>query len=158
VATRSVSSIARKETEKTTSSSATPTETQPACLTCRGPVVSHADACLFCRARFAAPPVSLVRNVALVLTYLAKCLPGAEIGRGRLGDGPIRQLRLVIGGEEYLMRQRKNRLELSPPEDLGFWLESLLISLTEAAATDLELRATLSRAGWAWRLQSNRLP
>jgi hypothetical protein len=145
VALRSVRSIVRNEPERIASSSATPTD-PTACPVCGAPALLHTGACVFCRTPGDGngDPVELLR-------YLATRLPGVKVRRAPLGIGGVRGLRVVVGELEYRARRRKGGLELSPETEPVAWVDQLLSSLTEAAINELDVRAALSRAGWAWR-------
>lgn len=101
---------------------------------------------MFCRT-----PLDGEGDPVELLGYLAARLPGVEVARAPLGIGGVRGIRLVIGELEYRARRRRGGLELSPDREPVAWVDQLLASLTEAATHELEVRAALSRAGWAWR-------
>jgi hypothetical protein len=132
---------------KTTTSTATSTDTRT-CLVCRAPEIELRGRCAFCGAEIEGVGDT---EVSGLLDYLATRLPGVETGRGVLGRGPVRELRAKVGDEEYQARLRKDGLELLPSAEPAAWVDMLVASFTEAAASDRELRAALSRTGWAWR-------
>lgn len=133
---------------KTGSSTATPTET-PKCAACAAPALLAGGGCAFCGAPLEAEGVG-----AGLLDYLATRLPGAEVGRGMLGKGAVRELKVRLGGQDFHARQRKDGIELTPSAEPSRWAGLLVAAFTEAARCDYPLRQALSRTGWAWREES----
>ncbi|MDQ6691395.1 MAG: hypothetical protein M3Z13_01375 [Candidatus Dormibacteraeota bacterium] len=115
------------------------------CAVCHAPAIVLASACVFCRT-----PLEESDAPAELLQYLADRLPGATIRRS-FGLGPIRQVTVTAAGRRYEARRRRGRLVLSPSAPPARWLDTLLGALSEAAKTDAQLRANLSKSGWALR-------
>lgn len=117
------------------------------CAVCGAPALPLGGACVFCRSPLSdggAPPG--------LLDYLAERLPGAGSKRsGLFRRGPVRAFTLVAGGETFRARLRRGRLTLEPDMDAGRWIDHLLGRVSRQASTDAELRAAISRAGWAQR-------
>jgi hypothetical protein len=140
---------------RTTTSTATSTDSH-ICPVCRAPEVELHRRCAFCGSEIESagdggPNANHQTEMTGLLDYLATCLPSAQAGRGMLGKGPVKELRVGFGAERYQARLRKDGVELLPSAEPAAWIDMLVASLTEAAAGDRELRAALSRAGWAWR-------
>lgn len=117
------------------------------CSVCGAPALPLGGACVFCRSPLAdgAEPPGL-------LDYLAGRLPGARSKRsGLFHRGPVRDFTLVVGGETFRGRLRRGRLVLEPKMEAGRWIDHLLGRVSGQASTDAELRAAISRAGWAQR-------
>ena len=117
------------------------------CETCRAPAIVLGSACVFCRT-----PISESHAPAELLDYLADRLPDARVQRfGLLRNGPVRQLKLVVGTVTYEASVKGGRLQLLPQLPPAQWLDSLLASLSRKAASDADLRSRLSRSGWQLR-------
>jgi hypothetical protein len=102
---------------------------------------------VFCRS-----PLAAEDDPAGLLDYLAASLPTAQAGRGgMLRHGPVRELHVRAGPIEYRARWRRDELELHPQAEPAVWVDHLVAGLTLDASGDVERRAALSRAGWAWR-------
>ena len=120
---------------------------QPTCEVCGAPALPLDHACVFCRS-----PLDLGDDPQGLLDYLAARIPTAQAGRGgMLRQGPVRELQVRAGRIEYRARWRRDGLELHPEAEPAVWVDHLVAGLTADAAGDLERRAALSRAGWAWR-------
>lgn len=117
------------------------------CEVCSAPALPVGGSCVFCHAPLgdgAAPPG--------LLDYLAERLPGADTKRsGLFRRGRVRELAVTAGGEVFKARLRGGRLRVIPESEAGAWVDRLLAAVTEDAASDVDLRAALSRAGWAHR-------
>lgn len=104
-------------------------------------------ACVFCRTpiRDSDAPVEL-------LSYLSAHLPSARTRRfGIVRKGHVRKLELTADGERFRARVVRGALLLEPDLPPAQWVERLLERLSKVAAADADLRATLTRAGWALR-------
>lgn len=132
--------------ERTLESTMRGPEGTAVCGVCGAPAIAVAGACVFCRS-----PLDALGEQAPLLDYLARHLPGAEVSRGVLGRGRIRQLRLAVGGQEFSAQAHRGVLALRPELQLEAWVDELVRSLTEASRSDPAMRRTLSRSGWAWR-------
>lgn len=120
---------------------------QPSCEVCGAPPLPLDHSCVFCRS-----PLDRPDDPAALLDYLAARIPTAQAGRsGMLRQGPVRELQVRAGRIEYRARWRRDGLELHPEAEPAVWVDHLVAGLTADAAGDLERRAALSRAGWAWR-------
>jgi hypothetical protein len=113
---------------------------------CAAPPLPSAGACAFCGA-----PLDGDGTVTGLLDYVAARVPGAEAGRGMLGKGPVRELRVRLGGADLHVRLRRDGLELAPAVEPEAWVGLLVSAFTAAASADHGLRRALSRTGWAWR-------
>jgi hypothetical protein len=84
-----------------------------------------------------------------LLEYLAEKIPIAKVKRNR---GRITDLMVETRGRSsraYI--NKKDALELEPPVHLTAWVDLLLNRLSDAAATDPNLRQAYLRSGWALR-------
>jgi hypothetical protein len=117
------------------------------CTTCGAPAILLANACVFCRT-----PAADSHAPADLLDYLAARLPAAKVKRfGLRGRGPVRELKLMVGGGEFSARVAQGRLKLTPDLAPAPWVDRLIAGLSTDAAGDARLRADLSRAGWKLR-------
>ena len=116
------------------------------CPVCQAPAIRVHGVCVFCHS-----PLDRDGDPTELIAYLAERVPGAEPVRGMFGQGRIREVRMVAGGVEYLARLHRETLELQPAAEPAVWVDTLLASLSRDAAGEVERRAALSRAGWAWR-------
>jgi hypothetical protein len=117
------------------------------CAVCGAPPLSLEQTCVFCRS-----PLDEPDDTTGSLDYLAARIPTAQAGRGGVfRQGPVRDLQVRAGRIEYRARWRVDGLELHPEAEPAVWVDHLVAGLTADAAGDLERRASLSRAGWAWR-------
>jgi hypothetical protein len=119
------------------------------CEVCGAPPLSLSPerSCVFCRS-----PLESADDATGLLDYLAERIPTAETGRGGVfRQGTVRDLQVRAGRIEYRARWRREGLDLHPDAEPAVWVDHLLRDLTEDARGDLERRAALSRAGWAWR-------
>lgn len=117
------------------------------CEVCSAPALPLAGACVFCRTPLSEQPPEL----AGLLDYVAARLPVAEARRGLFGRGPVRRLRVEASGERFQARFRRHGLVLEPELAPAAWVDRLLAALSRRAASDGDVRAAVSRAGWALR-------
>lgn len=117
------------------------------CQVCAAPALPVGGACVFCHA-----PLPGGEASPGLLDYLAERLPGAAVKRsGMVGRGPVKQVTMAAAGEVFRARLRRGRLRLTTEMEAGAWVDRLLGRMTAQAAADGELRAAMSRAGWAHR-------
>ena len=116
------------------------------CAVCSAPALPIEDTCVFCHA----PLVDHDEPVEL-LDYLAQHLPVAQAKRGHLNRGPITELSIDVNGRSFRARLKNDLLELAPPVQLAAWVDLLLTRLSDAAASDHDLRRAVLRSGWALR-------
>jgi hypothetical protein len=84
-----------------------------------------------------------------LLDYLAEKIPIAKVKRNR---GRIVELAVETRGRKCRAYfNRKEALELEPPVHITAWVDLLLNRLSDAAATDADLRRAYLRSGWALR-------
>ncbi|MGH7902599.1 MAG: hypothetical protein ACREPA_00535 [Candidatus Dormibacteraceae bacterium] len=117
------------------------------CEVCSAPALPRGGVCVFCHS-----PLTDGSEPPELLDYLAQRLPGADVRRsGLIGHRPVRRLKVEVGGEVFRARVHKGRLTLLPEMSVGAWVDRLLARVTSEAATDAQLRASVSQAGWAHR-------
>lgn len=117
------------------------------CPTCNAPAVVLDGRCVFCRT-----PVPESHAPAELLDYLEARLPVARTRRfGIVRKRGVRELDVAVEGEEFKARIERSRLVLTPDLTPARWIDRLLAALSRAAAGDAELRAALTKAGWALR-------
>jgi hypothetical protein len=101
-------------------------------------------ACVFCHT-----PIGTEEDPEELLDYLAEKIPIAKVKRNR---GRITDLTVETRGRSFRAYfNRKDVLELEPPVHLTAWVDLLLNRLSDAAATDANLRRAYLRSGWALR-------
>ncbi|MEA2644120.1 MAG: hypothetical protein QOG08_1146 [Chloroflexota bacterium] len=84
-----------------------------------------------------------------LLDYLAEKIPIAKVKRNR---GRIIELAVETRGRKCRAYfNKKEALELEPPVHITAWVDLLLNRLSDAAATDADLRRAYLRSGWALR-------
>ena len=116
------------------------------CAVCSAPALPLEGACVFCHA-----PISGEDDTTELLDYLVERIPVAKVKRGHLNRGPITELVLHIAGRSFRARVKNEQLELLPPVHLTAWVDLLLTKLSDAAASNHDLRRAVLRSGWALR-------
>jgi len=114
------------------------------CAICQAPALPLDGACVFCHS-----PMGAEEDAEELLDYLAEKIPIAKVKRNR---GRIIDLTVDTRGRKtraYI--NKKEVLELEPPVHLTAWVDLLLNRLSDAAATDADLRRAYLRSGWALR-------
>jgi hypothetical protein len=114
------------------------------CTICQAPALPLDGACVFCHS-----PIGAEEDAGELLDYLAEKIPIAKVKRTR---GRITDLTVDARGRKcraYV--NKKDALELEPPVHLTAWVDLLLNRLSDAAATDADLRRAYLRSGWALR-------
>ncbi|MEO8743755.1 MAG: hypothetical protein ABI334_00550 [Candidatus Dormiibacterota bacterium] len=86
-----------------------------------------------------------------LLDYLVEKIPNAKVKRGHLNRGPITELVIDVEGKSFRVRVKNESLELVPPVHLTAWVDLLLTRLSDAAASNADLRRAVLRSGWALR-------
>ncbi len=101
-------------------------------------------ACVFCHT-----PIGDEEDPEELLDYLAEKIPITKVKRSR---GRITDLTVETPGRSFRAYfNKKDALELEPPVHLTAWVDLLLNRLSDAAATDANLRRAYLRSGWALR-------
>jgi hypothetical protein len=113
------------------------------CAICQAPALPLDGACVFCHA-----PIGDDEDPNELLDYLAEKIPIAKVKRSH---GHITDLTVETHGRRSRAFIRKEVLELEPPVHLTAWVDLLLNRLSDAAATDADLRRAYLRSGWALR-------
>jgi hypothetical protein len=103
-------------------------------------------ACVFCHA-----PMPEDEDSSELLDYLVEHIPPARAKRGHLNRGPITELTIEVGGRTFRAKVKNEALDLTPPVHLTAWVDLVLTKLSDAAATDPDLRRAFLRSGWALR-------
>ena len=103
-------------------------------------------ACVFCHS-----PITVEEDTSELLDYLVDRIPIAKVKRGHLNRGPVTELVFEIGGRSFRVRDRDGTLDLAPPVHLTAWVDLLITKLSDAAASDADLRRAVLRSGWALR-------
>ncbi|HUZ88314.1 MAG TPA: hypothetical protein VMU49_00615 [Candidatus Acidoferrales bacterium] len=67
---------------------------------------------------------------------------------GLLGRGPVREVTIRIGQDEFRARLERRELRLRPAMTAELWSDRLVGELSRQATGDAALRAALARAGW----------
>jgi hypothetical protein len=117
------------------------------CEVCSAPALPLEDACVFCRS-----PLGAARAPdADLLDYLGVRVPKARSRRGLLRRGRVSRFSVVAGGESFNAKLRPERLELRPELSLDLWVDRLLAALSRDAASDPQVRESVSRSGWRLR-------
>ena len=117
------------------------------CETCHAPAVLLGGACVFCRT-----PIEESHAPIELLTYLQRRLPMAKHKRfGVVTRGEVSDLDLTVGGKRFHALVKRGQLVLEPDLPPARWVDTLLAALSAQAGADPEMRARLSRAGWALR-------
>lgn len=114
------------------------------CTICQAPALPLDGACVFCHS-----PIGTDEDSEELLDYLAEKIPIAKVKRNR---GRITDLTVETRGRKtraYI--NKKDALELEPPVHVTAWVDLLLNRLSDAAATDADLRRAYLRSGWALR-------
>jgi len=114
------------------------------CTICQAPALPLDGACVFCHS-----PIGADEDSKELLDYLAEKIPIAKVKRNR---GRITDLTVETRGRScraYI--NKRDALELEPPVHLTAWVDLLLNRLSDAAATDANLRRAYLRSGWALR-------
>jgi hypothetical protein len=114
------------------------------CAICQAPALPLDGACVFCHS-----PIGVEEDPDELLDYLAEKIPIAKVKRNR---GRITDLTVDAHGRKcraYI--NKKDVMELEPPVHLTAWVDLLLNRLSDAAATDADLRRAYLRSGWALR-------
>jgi hypothetical protein len=113
-------------------------------MICQAPALPLDGACVFCHS-----PIGGDEDPEELLDYLAEKIPIAKVKRNR---GRITDLTIETSGRRtraYI--NKKDALELEPSVHLVAWVDLLLNRLSDAAATDADLRRAFLRSGWALR-------
>jgi len=116
------------------------------CPVCSAPALPIDGACVFCHA-----PITEQADTTELMDYLAERIPIAKTKRGHLNRGPITEVAIDLGGRSFRIRSKDGALEFVPPVDLTAWVDLLLTKLSDAAATNHDLRRAVLRSGWALR-------
>jgi hypothetical protein len=116
------------------------------CEVCGAPSLPLHGACAFCRS-----PLASDSDTEGLLDYLVASLPEAQVHRGLLGLSSSRDMKLTAGGMRYGVALRAGRLRLRPEAPAAQWVDRLLHDLSREAASNAQLRAAVTRAGWALR-------
>jgi hypothetical protein len=116
------------------------------CEVCGAPSLPLNGACVFCRS-----PLETASDPAGLLEYMAASLPTARASRGWLGRASLRELQVEAAGARYSLGRRPGGLRLRPAVRPAEWVDLLLRDLSKDAATNPQLRAQMTRAGWALR-------
>jgi hypothetical protein len=113
------------------------------CTICQAPSLPLDGACVFCHT-----PIGDEEDPEELLDYLAEKIPIAKVKRSH---GHITELIVELRGKAPRAYFKKDVLELEPPVHLTAWVDLLLTRLSDAAATDADLRRAFLRSGWALR-------
>lgn len=114
------------------------------CTICQAPALPLDGACVFCHS-----PIEVDEDPDELLDYLAEKIPIAKVKRNR---GRITDLTVETRGRKTRAYfNKKEALELEPPVHVTAWVDLLLNRLSDAAATDADLRRAYLRSGWALR-------
>jgi hypothetical protein len=114
------------------------------CTICQAPALPLDGACVFCHS-----PIGTDEDSEELLDYLAEKIPIAKVKRNR---GRITDLTVETRGQSCRAYfNKKEALELVPPVHLTAWVDLLLNRLSDAAATDGNIRRAYLRSGWALR-------
>jgi hypothetical protein len=116
------------------------------CAVCSAPALPLDGICVFCHA-----PLEKQDEPGELLDYLVERIPIAKAKRGHLNRGPIVEVIVEVGGRTFRAKWNKEELEFHPPVMLTAWLDLLLSRLSDAAASDADLRRAVLRSGWALR-------
>lgn len=117
------------------------------CEVCSAPVVQQKDAtCAFCRS-----PVAGEADPQELLDYLAERLPKAQVGRKLFGRGKVSDVRWRSRVASFRARLRGGEIAVEPDVALTEWVEMLVGEVSKMAASNPEVRRTISRSGWAFR-------
>ncbi len=117
------------------------------CDVCAAPALPLDGACVFCHS-----PLKGRGSPADLVEYLAERIPGADPRRGGLlRRGPLRELTFRPGGVPFRIRLKKGEVRLQPDIEPASWADSLVRALSRQAASDPDLRAAISHAGWDLR-------
>jgi hypothetical protein len=107
------------------------------CPVCSAPALPIDDACVFCHA-----PLVEHDQPDELLDYLAERIPVAHAKRGHLNRGPITELSIDVDGRSFRARVKN---------EVSAWVDLLLTKLSDAAASNHDLRRAVLRSGWALR-------
>lgn len=119
---------------------------QVACAVCHAPALPVDGTCVFCRS-----PLEERGDLLGLVEYVADRLPGASVSRaGLLRRGPVQSVSFTLGDANFRVQVRNGWLVFTPDVAPERWAASVVQAVGEAAADNAELRAILSRAGWAW--------
>ena len=116
------------------------------CGVCGAPSLPLLGACAFCRSPLADTP-----DTNGLLEYLAQKLPTASVSRGLLDRRSLREVRIVAAGADYRVSRQGQGLRFGPEAPAPEWVDLMLRDLSRDAAGDAQLRAAITRAGWALR-------
>jgi hypothetical protein len=118
------------------------------CEVCAAPALPVDGRCVFCHSPLdAAEPAP-----AGLLDYLATRVPGAAVRRaGLLRRGRVTRFEVSAGGRRFRAGVTRTGLALTPQLPVAEWVDALLRQLSRVATRDVEVRARVSRAGWAPR-------
>ncbi|MGH7862569.1 MAG: hypothetical protein ACRENM_05550 [Candidatus Dormibacteraceae bacterium] len=117
------------------------------CSVCAAPTLTVDGRCPFCHSESSGRG-----DQNQLVGYLAARLPFALAKRsGLLGRGPVREVTIRVGQDEFRARLERRELRLRPAMTAELWSDRLVGELSRQATGDAALRAALARAGWDMR-------
>lgn len=119
---------------------------QLACEVCAAPALPVGGTCVFCSS-----PLEERGDLTGLPEYVASRLPGAFVTRaGLLRRGPVQRVEFALDGTTFRLELREGKLTFTPDLTPECWAARVVRTVGRAAVDNAELRAILSRAGWAW--------